>query len=372
MEHRSPLAEDRQINQLIQLATNEVEHPMKSKMWMIVLMGLLSIGAGCQARSNSGSGNILGDFSSMEIRAREEGTVNIWATNAEDIAWIPAAFEKDHPGVSVEIFTDLSVSSRVIIEDRAGRHAVDVVWNSEALVQPLIERDLLVEIEWEALGIPAEDIGADGHMAITNSMTFAVAYRTDLIEPLEAPATWETLTSPTFRGRMAASPFLFARLCAALAAFEGEPKWRDYARLIRHQSETLWTNDLLESTIVSGERTYVVGTANYLAERWKARGLPIEVVIPEPVFIAQFGAAVLRKAPHPNAARLLTRWLASPAGRAARETHLLAIDLRPTSTHPTAEAIRTSGKRLYIDNKSARDRRNNLIPIMDRVLSGAE
>jgi ABC-type Fe3+ transport system substrate-binding protein len=113
-----------------------------------------------------------------------------------------------------------------------------------------------------------------------------------------------------------------------------------------------------------------VATANYLAERWKARGLPVEVVLPDPVFIAHFGSVVMKRAPHPNAARLLAVWLAGADGKAAREQALFAIDLRPSSEHPKAVELRASNKRLYLDTKETIEARNKLIPEMDKIFSG--
>lgn len=312
------------------------------------------------------------DSQSLYDAARKEGTVNIWATNAEDLNWIPAAFAKSYPGIKVEVYTDLNVAARVIAEARSGVNNVDLVWNSEGLIRPLAERDLLVFDEWSKLGVTSDDIGADGRMAITSSVAYAVAYRTDRVAVADVPKTWTELTDAKYRGKMAASPILFARLTAGLGAFETKEPWLEFARKVHADSQTLWSNDLLEQAIVSGERPYVVATADYLAERWKDRGLPIEVVLPEPVFITNFGCVVMRNAPHPNAARLLAVWLAGPDGRAERERELLAIDLRPSSSHPKAEELRASGKRLYMDSKEIAKIRNTLIPEFDRIFAGLQ
>jgi iron(III) transport system substrate-binding protein len=230
----------------------------------------------------------------------------------------------------------------------------------------------LVGGEWPDLGVKDSDVGADGYMAVTSSVAYAVPYRTDKVTADDVPSSWSELSGAKFRGRMAASPILFARLSAGLAAFESLEPWTAFARTIYAESNTLWSNDLLEQAITSGERPYVVATADYLAERWKARGLPVEVVLPEPVFIAHFGCVMMRSAPHPSAARLLAVWLAGPDGRAERERALMAIDLRPSSDHPKAKELRASGKKLYLDSKEAIERRNEIIPEMDRIFSGLD
>lgn len=311
-----------------------------------------------------------GPLAELYRNARKEGVVSLWSHNAEELQWIPAAFQKSYPGIKVEIVTDLNAVARVVTEARAGRHAADVVWNSEALVRPLIDRNLLLSEDWGRYAVRKADVGAGGHMLITNSVVFAVAYRTDRIAAADVPKKWSELLDPKYRGKMAAGPILFARLSAALGAFEGAKPLLEYARRFRSDSGTLWTNDLLEQTISSGERPYVVAITNYLAEGWKARGMPVEVVMPEPIYVTQFGSVVLRRAPHPHAAKLLAVWMAGEQGRSARESALLAVDLRPSSQHPKAVQLRTSGKQIYVDSLEAMDARNRLIPEMDRIMAG--
>lgn len=335
-----------------------------------IALAIILFVIGFQGRTDTYQVIDSNDPEDLYAAARKEGVVNIWATNAEDVNWIPSAFADVYPGIQVDVYTDLNVSSRVITEARGGLHNVDVVWNSEGLIRPLIDRDLLIGNEWPQLGVRSKDVGADGHMAITSSVAYAVAYRTDRVASADVPMTWAELADAKYRGKMAASPILFARLAAGLAAFEGKGPWFEYARKVYAESQTLWSNELLEQAIVSGERLYVVATANYLADRWKERGLPVEVVLPEPVFITNFGSVVMRRAPHPSAARLLAVWLAGPDGRAEREKALLAVDLRPSSEHPKAEELKSSGKRLYLDTKETTEIRNSLIPEMDRIFSG--
>lgn len=336
----------------------------------VLVVAVLFLVSRHDAPVSDGSTITAGDIASLYESAKREGVVNILATNAEDINWIPTAFAETYPGVKVGIYTDLNVVARAITEARAGVRNVDLLWNSEGLIGPLIERNLLTREDWPKVGVRPEDVGADGHMAITSSVAYAIAYRSDRVSEGDVPQSWNELTHMKYRGKMAASPILFARLSAGLGAFETKEKWVTYARKIHADSSVLWSNDLLEQVIVSGERPYVVATADYLAERWKARGLPVEVVLPEPVFITNFGSVVMKAAPHPNAARLLAAWMASQEGRLAREKALLAVDLRPSSAHQKARQLRESGKTLYLDNKEAAERRNALIPEMDRIFSG--
>jgi iron(III) transport system substrate-binding protein len=306
----------------------------------------------------------------LYAKARQEGIVSIWGTNAEDLNWISQYFGTQYPGIDVRVFTDINISARLITENRAGHDDADVIWNSEALVQPLLIRGLLDKPDWATLQVGAKDVGANGYMAFTNSLTYVVAYNTKFVRSTEVPRHWDDLLKPEYRGKMVASPFLMSRLSAALGVYRGEQIMADYARRLRDEAKILWTNDLLEQVIRSGERSYVSAIPNHYADRWIANGISLGYVIPEPAFITQFGSVIAKKAPHPNAARLLVAWLSSPEGRRARERKIFSVDLRAESGHPKAKELRDSGKEIHFDNTEARDERNRLIPIMDRILAG--
>src|SRR5438067_468411 len=70
------------------------------------------------------------------------------------------------------------------------------------------------------------------------------------------------------------------------------------------------------ASVVSGERAVSWGVSGYRAIEAKAEGSPIELIVwDEGVALAQFLGVVPAKAPHPNAARLLLRWMMTPEGQ---------------------------------------------------------
>src|SRR5262249_34376899 len=75
-------------------------------------------------------------------------------------------------------------------------------------------------------------------------------------------------------------------------------------------------NQAAIASVVSGERAISWGVSGYRAIEAKAEGSPIELIVwDEGVALAQFIGVVPAKAPHPNAARLLLRWLMTPEGQ---------------------------------------------------------
>ncbi len=307
--------------------------------------------------------------SSLYASAKAEGAVTIYAANSADVAWIPRAFAARYPGIDVRYVADANTINQVLAEVTSGQKAVDLVWNSERLLLPLKEKELLESPDWVSLGVTPENVGAQGVMAITNSSTFAVAYRTDLVDRSHIPNSWQELTDSAYHGKMATNQQSFISMVAGLGAVQGELKWLTYAKKFCEETGTEWTSGDIEKLLSTGKTQYVVATSYYLAAKWKESSNSIDFVIPQPAVITNFGSVVMRDAPHPNAARLLASWLASSEGRISRERATSAVDLRASSQHPLALQLRASQILIYEDSDAAIDERNRLMPRTGLVVS---
>ena len=72
-------------------------------------------------------------------------------------------------------------------------------------------------------------------------------------------------------------------------------------------------------------------------------------VVPQPVMVGQFGATIMKNAPHPNAARLIAGFLASPEGKAARQKATSQADYGPTSDNELAKALHSGAMQVVWD-----------------------
>lgn len=302
--------------------------------------------------------------------AKAERAVNLWGTNREDLDWIASDFAKAYPGIAINIVTDINVAGRIVTESRLGRSDFDVLWNSVTLTEPLNARKLLASVSWEKYGIPSSSVELSGHMGVTSSMMYVFACNTSKAAISSGPINWEDLVRVEYRGRLAASPFLISRLLAAIGSEGRRTDVLAIAQKLRESSDVLWSNELLEQILRSGERPCVAGLPYYLVERWKRQGAPVEYMVPSPAPIAQFGATVSSQAPHPSAARLLAVWLASENGRAAREKVLYAVDLQKNSKSALARSLHATGLRFIVDDPGKREARNKLIAEIELVLAG--
>ncbi len=290
--------------------------------------------------------------------AKQEGTVIIWGTQRREVEWIPAAFGKVFPGIDVQFLGDNDIAVKAISEARAGRHQVDVFQSSLTGTLPVVQRDLLAEVDWSAFGIDKRNVAFDGKMAYTSNIVYTVAYNNKRLTQADAPKNWMDILDARYQGKGVSSAFLLPRLIGGLGLAWGQEAALQFARDIVSKMNLLLTRAPRESLLQSGERLYAFGEIDSLIRAVAAEGLPVSQVVPEPVVVGQFGVTIMKNAPHPSAARLLAGFLATAEGKAARLQMTSQADYGPTSHNELAKQLH-SGKLQVVwdrpDNMVARE-----------------
>jgi iron(III) transport system substrate-binding protein len=286
----------------------------------------------------------------LYAKARTEREVVLWGAQDRELDWIPAEFARRFPGIEVKWAADRSAVTKAITEQRAGRHAVDVIHFSIGGMLPMVERRMLEKHDWSTFAIAPRDVLLDGTTVATHNLVYSIVYNDKLVAPADLPKTWEDLLAPKWKGKTVASQFLLPRLLGFLALEWGEAKAADYARALIDGQGMLVTRAPREGILQRGERTLAVGEFVSSALHWKSLGMPVAWT-PMPLMpAAQFGASVLARAPHPHAARLLAGWLATPEAKLARERLRFDADVRPGSSSTLAATLARAGGRLVIED----------------------
>ncbi len=292
--------------------------------------------------------------------AKKEGQVVFWGTQEREVKWVPQAFAAMFPGIAMKTLGENEIATKAIAEARAGRHEVDVFWHGFVSLGAVAQRDLLAKSDWTMFGLPPGDIVFDGKVGFTNTIAYAVAYNRDKVKVADLPKKWTDLFDSKYKGKMAASPFLVPRLIGSLGLTWGEEKAMQFARDLADKTDLLLTRAPRESLLQSGERLYGIAEVESQVRLWAAEGNPVDFVIPDPAVVAPFGVAVMAKAPHPNAARLLAGWIASREGRLARQKAVFSYDYRPGADDPEGKKLHASGIEVLVDKPEQAERRNEL------------
>jgi iron(III) transport system substrate-binding protein len=307
----------------------------------------------------------------LYAKAKPEGQVVFWASGPAMVDWIQDEFAKRFPGIEVKWTADLDTPTKLIAEYRAGRHTVDLFTFSIGGMLPLHERGMLAAVDWKALGVPPESVFLDGRAAAVLNLVNTVIFNTRLVRREEAPKSWEELLDPKWRGKIGANQVLLPRSLAFLGLVWGEEKTAQYARDLREKAQVLLTRSPTEGLLGSGERPIIVGEFVSSAMQWSAKGVPADWLPLNPTGAVQFALAVLDKAPHPNAARLLAAWLLTDEAKELREKQRFHADVRPGTRTALGRSQHAAHPQLVYEDAATVKRRVELYNKLAPIVQGA-
>jgi ABC-type Fe3+ transport system substrate-binding protein len=224
--------------------------------------------------------------------------------------------------------------------------------------------------DWSAFEVDQRNSAFDGVMGFTSNIVYTIAYNNKLAREADVPTNWAGAAEARFKGKATASSFLAPRLVGALGIAWGPDKALQFARDLREKSDVLLTRAPRESLLQSGERVFAFGEIDSQVRHFAASGLPVSYVVPEPIVMGQFGASVVKQAPHPNAARLLAGFLASAEGKKARETATGQTDYGPTAQNELAKRIHSGKAEVVFDRPDNMVAREALFGKAAAILTG--
>lgn len=153
----------------------------------------------------------------------------------------------------------------------------------------------------------------DGYWLAVKSNTSLIAYNTNLIKKEEAPKSWKDLTDPRWKDKISMSnPYYAGTTAVNVAVILELYGWDFYVALAKNRPFIADSHGNLETMMIAGERPLIAEQNNYSVLPDKYKGQPVEVVYPtEGVTLSLGPAAILKEAPHPNAARLFMDFLST-------------------------------------------------------------
>jgi len=141
----------------------------------------------------------------------------------------------------------------------------------------------------------------------------AINYNPQLVK--DPPKSWKELTDPKFKDKLVQGHVKASGTSLLLDYWLVKLYGWDYFKGL--QKNNIMTHQSCDQSnlVASGERVILL-CDHQITVPAQSRSLPVETVFPEDGVIAQIGGmGILKKAPHPNAARLLVDWCLSPEGQ---------------------------------------------------------
>ncbi len=273
---------------------------------MAASLASLGIGSMAEARRQTDA-----DVSKLYAAAKSEGLVSWWESpyplNVAEA--IRTAFKAKYPGVDVQLTraTAGPTYQRALQDFQAGTHELDVLAASdEANFVTLKKMNALAEYEpgdIDKIYAPFRRLDADNMYQAGALGVVVLNYNPKRIAP--PPSKWRDLLDPRYRGQVSLGHPAYSGYVATWASVMRDKFGAGYFKSLAENQPKIGRSIYDVTTdIVSGERLIGPG-ADSVALEDKVKGNAIDVTYPqEDAALVVSPVAVMKNAPHPNAARL--------------------------------------------------------------------
>lgn len=288
--------------------------PIEGRLARRTLLAAAAVLPFAQARADG-----AGVTPDLVAAAQKEGTAVFHTSIDLPVAQkMVSAFEKLYPGIRIQLERTGAerVLQRIEQEYASNIHAADVVessdvtmflgWKKKTWLASYVPTD--VAKFW-----PKEERDADGQFASVRAGLSVIAYNTKQVKPEDAPKSFADLLAPKWKNRMVkAHPGYSGTILTSTFATAKALGWEFFEQLAKQRVMQVQSASDPPKKVAQGERSIMVDGNEYVVFYLKESGNPIELVYAtEGSPLITGSAAVMKEAPHPNAARLFAEFIFS-------------------------------------------------------------
>ena len=259
--------------------------------------------------------------------ALEDKLVVVTSYPPDTTETVKAAFEKKHPGVKVEMLKKKTTAGIKYLQETASNNQSDMFWASAPdAFEVLKGDDLLQKYQVKVTGIP-EKVGAfpindpDGYYKGFAASGYGIMWNTRYLKAkkLPEPREWEDLKKPVYHGHVGMSApsrsgtthLTVETLLQGEGWEKGWAEWKAIAGNFKTVTERSFG---VPDGVNSGQ--FGVGIViDFFGLSSKASGFPVEYVYPSVTTLVPANIAIVKNAPHPEAAAAFIEFLLSPEGQ---------------------------------------------------------
>ena len=254
--------------------------------------------------------------------AAEEGSVTINSSTTRypretGPAFSKAISEKYGIDLDVELITSQPVpvgAGQIVEETKAGiEPSYDVFPLPLSFTKAISDGGAIEDIDWIGAGVDPELVDPMGNSVWIYTIPRAVVYNTNLVTGDDIPTKLEDLLDPKWKGKIAGPGFGDAYSMVSVPVL-GEEKAAEWLKALYDDQELSVIRSMTDvpNRVANGEFAIGMGVpANYSGLVTKGAPIanaPLEKVSGQPYYMF-----VVKDAPHPNAATLLTYFMCCTA-----------------------------------------------------------
>ena len=243
--------------------------------------------------------------------AKKEGEVVYYTSLGAAKTVLKEGFQAKYPGVKLTEFIDAAIGERLVSEETAGRHVVDVYGD----LYGRVPRDDNYFVSFKSPNreglIPALD---DPYYAGTGGFILSLAYNSKLVPAAEVPKTWEDLLDPKWKGQIIGAGGSTATFMSAAI---GQEKGLDFLKQLSDvvQIQAGVTSGGIADLLVAGQAKFGWNVSSTNIS--KDANTPFGWIPLDPMVAHYQVDSISKSAPHPCAAMLYVDWLLSDEGQKA-------------------------------------------------------
>jgi iron(III) transport system substrate-binding protein len=282
----------------------------------------------------------------LEEQAIKEGKVVMYASDHPDLirSW-NAEFRKRYPQIDAQFIrmTTRDMMQRAVNESQAGRPVTDLLHPPAAELAILQRQGLIARYPSpEAADFEPDFRDPQGWWTVFWLSPEVVGFNTNLVKRADVPTTLEGRTAPALRGKIGRGPN-GAAWVAGVRKIRGETEGMELMRRIAAVEPRVYeSNTAMGNALASGQVAMAFDILVTVVGPLKAKGAPVDYVVPDPMFVLPVYQVIMKDAPHPFAAALAYDWILSKQGQAMYKG-LNQLGPRKDTDYPYLDVMRSGG-----------------------------
>ena len=275
-------------------------------------------------------------------KAKKEGKLLIYGAGDEQFMMVAQGFMKRYPGILVEAqdMRGREAREKIMAEQGARQVLADLISSGENSIAELRESGFLEKYETpDAKFIRKEVLDPMAFRLPYHVNVYGITINTDMVPAQQAPRKWADLVDPRWRGKIAAQDprgsggALY--ILTALLRVHG----LEFIKKLAGQNIFFSSNNSqLVTGLLRGEHGVLMTTGwqDRALQKALAKKAPVKVLQPEEgVMVIPISLALVKNAPHPNAAALFMSWaITAEAQRLAAEAHYTPVRIGIRAKEP--------------------------------------
>lgn len=249
------------------------------------------------------------DWSKVAADAKAEGGLVLYTAlvGAPSTKLIAKAFESRY-GIPVQVLEARAseLRERIRTEQAAGRYLGDVMFNSDnqAIILNAEDKSLAPHGDAPNAAALAGSFNDDGLKAPVMTINYGLLLNNRLVPPGEEPKSWSDLTDPKWKGKILSDDMRAVGGGYIMFYATDEKLGNVFHEKLAGQNPLI-TREYREAGKRVARGEMAIYTPFILSDMVNLKGLPVRSVVPaEGAPYVLYSAAMLKGAPHPNAARL--------------------------------------------------------------------